>query len=92
MTTSPGARSVRNCASLTSTQIDTVNGSPGSTGLEKRAFHGLVVEINDFTLGFCGTRREEIYDYMDNLGYEALTKRRDGTRIPFMGNEFFVPR
>lgn len=60
--------------------------------LEARAFRGLAVEVNEFTLGFCGSHPEEIYSYMKSLGYQALTRIDGPRRQPFTGNEFFVPR
>ena len=60
--------------------------------LASRAFRGLVVEINRFTLAFCGSEPKEIYSFMENLGYEALTTVTGSRRQKFNGNEFFVPR
>ena len=60
--------------------------------LEARAFRGLAVEINSFTLGFCGAHPDEVYAYMDSVGYEALTKASGSRQESFTGNEFFVPR
>lgn len=59
---------------------------------EKRAFRGIAVEINHFTLGFCGSTAEEIYGYMEALGFEALTKTSSERKQPFTGNEFFALR
>ena len=60
--------------------------------LEARAFRGLAVEINNFTLGFCGSQPEDIYSYMEDLGYHGLTRVDGPLRRRFTGNEFFVPR
>lgn len=60
--------------------------------LESRAFRGLAVEVNAFTLEFCGSHPDEIYSYMDALGYQGLTKKHGPGREEFTGNEFFVPR
>jgi FkbM family methyltransferase len=63
-----------------------------SSALKARVFRGLAVEINSFTLAFCGSRPEEIYSFMDSMGYEARPKARGGKKEAFSGNEFFALR
>jgi FkbM family methyltransferase len=53
--------------------------------LKARAFAGLVVEVNEFTLGFCGTSAAELRAEMRAYGY------REETVSPDSGNAFFVP-
>ena len=60
--------------------------------LEAHVFRGLAVEMNKFTLGFCGSHPDEIYSYMNELGYVGLTRTTGAVRQEFTGNEFFVPR
>lgn len=59
--------------------------------LEAGAFRGLAVEVNRFTLEFCGSEPEEIYSFMDSLGFAALA-RSSKRQPPFDGNEFFLLR
>jgi FkbM family methyltransferase len=53
--------------------------------LTARAFAGLVVEVNEFTLGFCGSKPAEVYATLAEFGYRALATGQDS------GNAFFVP-
>lgn len=57
--------------------------------LEARSFRGLAIEINSFTLAFCGSHPDEIYTFMSSMGYEALSRQTESRREKFMGNEFF---
>ncbi len=54
--------------------------------LQARAFVGVAIEMNAFTLGFCGSSPEEVRDIFRTCGYRALEDL--GTES---GNEFFVP-
>ncbi|MFZ0616996.1 MAG: FkbM family methyltransferase [Chthoniobacterales bacterium] len=53
--------------------------------LKTRVFQGVVIEINPFTLGFCGVAPEDIFRFMKACGY----KRRDISDRS--GNAFFIP-
>ena len=53
--------------------------------LEARAFAGLVIELNEFTLGFCGSKPADIHHLMTEFGYRALPIGAAS------GNAFFVP-
>lgn len=55
--------------------------------LERRAFRGIAVEVNAFTLGFCGSKPEDIYSFMASVGYQPVSESTG----PKGGNEFFVP-
>lgn len=59
-----------------------------SEALEARAFRGIVMELNEFTLGLCGSSVAEVRARLSLLGYEedpALVKARGI-------NGFFVPK
>jgi FkbM family methyltransferase len=58
-----------------------------SESLSQRAFIGLVVELNEFTLNFCGTSRNEVVDELAGHGYEQLATERGAS----IENGFFVP-
>ena len=61
--------------------------------LRARAFKGLCIEINEFTLGFCGTQPQSIRDYLGGMGYRPLdgaAAARHGPLRPACGNEFFT--
>jgi hypothetical protein len=53
--------------------------------LKQRAFQGVVIEINAFTLGFCGAVPVDIFRFMKSCGY----KRCDISDRS--GNAFFIP-
>lgn len=53
--------------------------------LQARAFAGLVVEVNEFTLGFCGSSPAELREELRARGY------REEILAPESGNAFFVP-
>ena len=54
--------------------------------LAARAFAGLVVEMNEFTLGFCGSSPAEVMSLLSSHGY-----RRRKDIGPESGNAFFEP-
>jgi FkbM family methyltransferase len=53
--------------------------------LKARAFIGLAIEINEFTLGFCGSSATELREELRVCGY------REEMFAPESGNAFFVP-
>jgi len=53
--------------------------------LKNKAFQGVVIEINSFTLGFCGASPDDIFRFMKTCGY----KRCDISDRS--GNAFFIP-
>jgi len=53
--------------------------------LKARAFAGVAIEINEFTLAFCGTSPAELREELRACGY------REETVAPDSGNAFFVP-
>jgi len=53
--------------------------------IRARAFAGLVVEVNEFTLGFCGSSGAELRETLRDGGY------REETAPTTSGNAFFVP-
>jgi FkbM family methyltransferase len=55
--------------------------------LAHRAFAGLVVEINPFTLDFVKSSPDEVFHLMETLGYRLM----QGTEPDRNGNAFFVP-
>jgi FkbM family methyltransferase len=58
------------------------------SSLEAKAFAGLVVEINEFTLAFTGTKPEEVFALMDQCGYHQPDPLKSSDRN---ANAFFVP-
>lgn len=62
--------------------------------LQAKAFVGLAVEINDFTLNLAGAKPDEIYSEFANCGYVSLATLPEGSRWPLAktGNAFFVPQ
>lgn len=60
---------------------------------EARAFRGVAVEINPFTLGFCNSRPEEIYSFMHAVGYIPLGQTIAGKQLRMnrTSNEYFIP-
>ena len=63
------------------------------TALRARAFAGLAIEINDFTLEFCGTSAKEVIGFLRNNGYQSIADTPAGSRWPLAqtANNFFVP-
>lgn len=57
--------------------------------LARRAFAGLVVEVNPFTLNFVNSRPEAIFELMDAQGYRTMHGVEPCGRN---GNAFFVPK
>jgi FkbM family methyltransferase len=53
--------------------------------LRARAFVGLVVEVNEYTLSFCGSSGSELRQILNDSGY------REQPPPPKLGNAFFVP-
>ncbi len=62
--------------------------------LKARAFIGLVVEINDFTLKFCNSSSQEVLSFLESCGYRALSEGEIKTHYPLTStaNMFFVPK
>ncbi len=62
--------------------------------LVARAFAGLMVEINEFTLKLCGTSPAEVFALLAEVGYVSLANTPAGRRWPLekTANAFFVPR
>jgi hypothetical protein len=56
-----------------------------ANSLRAQAFAGLVIEINEFTLSFCGSSSNELREVIQALGY------REEIIAPGSGNSFFVP-
>jgi len=56
--------------------------------LNARAFSGLVVEINPFTLNLTGDKPSEIHDFLVSCGYRL----KAGCTFPDDGNAFFEPK
>ncbi len=56
--------------------------------LRSTAFIGLVVELNPFTLQFCGSSVEEVVSLLQDSGYTMARERGDEAGL----NRFFVPR
>ena len=52
--------------------------------LKRRSFQGIAVEVNEFTLEFCGSKPEEITDFLQSCGYKQISSAQ-------CGNAFFVP-
>ena len=59
--------------------------------LEARAFAGLAIEINPFTLKFCGFVPEDVYSFMRDVGYQPMDGNSPARRGPDLVNEYFVP-
>ena len=57
--------------------------------LLSKAFAGLVVEINPSTLEFSGTNSQEIFSFMDIVGYQEAFQKKTPTGN---SNSFFVPK
>lgn len=53
--------------------------------LRAQAFAGLVIEVNEFTLQFCGSSPAEVRTILSGFGYRPLSVGVGS------GNEFFVP-
>ena len=62
--------------------------------LAARAFAGLMVEINEYTLKLCGTSPAEVFGLLEEAGYVSLRETEAGRRWPLArtANAFFVPR
>jgi FkbM family methyltransferase len=56
-----------------------------SEALNARAFSGLVVEMNPFTLGFCNSSPAEIEEFLAKRGYHPQPRSEK------CGNSFFTP-
>lgn len=57
--------------------------------LEAGAFRGLAIELNEFTLRFCGASTEEVIGLLEATGYREMTS--PGRRANRSLNRFFVP-
>jgi FkbM family methyltransferase len=58
-----------------------------SESLASRAFAGLTVELNAYTLGFCGSSVDEVTELLTDAGYRMMTVRHQEASL----NRFFVP-
>lgn len=60
--------------------------------LTKKVFKALSIEINDYTLGFCGTSANEIFAFLHDKGYQPLNKTDQRKRWPLANapNAFFI--
>jgi hypothetical protein len=56
--------------------------------LEARAFRGIVMELNEFTLGLCGSSIAEVRALLSGLGYSEDPALAVGRGI----NGYFVPK
>lgn len=54
--------------------------------LRARAFRGLVVEVNEYTLAFCGSSPASMVEFLTKTGYRQV--EIEGAQSP---NSFFVP-
>ena len=63
-----------------------------TNALTKKVFKGLSVEINDYTLGFCGTNAKEIFAFLRDKGYRPLNETDQKKRWPLAKapNAFFI--
>lgn len=60
--------------------------------LGSKAFIGLVVEVNEYTLSFCGRRPQEIYEWLLHHGYRRLDEVEPKKwNYSTTANAFFVP-
>lgn len=61
--------------------------------LRAKAFRGISLEINAFTLSFCETDGSEISQFLKACGYAELNKTEQGRKwsLERCGNSFFVP-
>ena len=59
--------------------------------LQAHAFIGLCVEVNHFSLNFCGETGQSIYDWMGSFGYKAYDEHMQPTtpRTDEFRNVFF---
>lgn len=55
------------------------------SSLQAKAFRGLAIEINAFTLEMTGSKPEHIFDFLDSYGYRL----KSGSQFPPCGNSFF---
>ena len=59
------------------------------SALEAHAFRGLAVELNEFTLRFCGASTDDVTTLLEETGYREMTP--GGRRANRSLNRFFVP-
>jgi FkbM family methyltransferase len=61
--------------------------------LQARAFKGVCIEVNQFTLKFCDETSQTLYTLMETLGYQAYDERgqRTGPQRDEFRNVFFRP-
>ena len=52
--------------------------------LRSRAFQGIVIEVNEFTLKFCNASPKEVLDFLASCGYRQVFSAQ-------CGNAFFIP-
>ncbi|MGA3172645.1 MAG: FkbM family methyltransferase [Chthoniobacteraceae bacterium] len=57
--------------------------------LEARAFAGLAVEVCEFTLAFTGAKREDIFAFMESVGYQQIYSLEMFDKNT---NAFFIPK
>lgn len=55
------------------------------SSLEAHAFAGLVIELNDFTLRYCGTSTTEVRRFLADVGYQEVDHGKRNL------NHFYVP-
>ncbi len=56
-----------------------------SESLKARAFAGIVIEVNPYTLGFCDSSPREVRDLLQSHGY------REQAPLSEVGNSFYIP-
>ena len=72
-------------------ELKVLKGMEGA--LKAKAFRGISLEINPFTLKFCDTSADELLQFLRSCGYVSLaeTKQRDIWPLQKTENDFFVP-
>lgn len=61
--------------------------------LQAQAFYGLCVEINDYTLGFCGEKKADLFDLLTQYGYRPFDEQmQPASPLPHyeLRNVFFL--
>ncbi len=72
-------------------EVKVLNGMRQS--LQAHAFKGICIEVNHWTLAFCGETGQAIYDFMDSCGYKAYDEQMQltGAQTDEFRNVFFRP-
>ena len=52
--------------------------------LRSRAFQGIAIEVNEFTLKFCNAKPQEVLGFLESCGYRQVFSSK-------CGNVFFIP-